>query len=148
MTMTASAHSIGGTLRHEIDVNGRHTINTDEPERLGGADTAAAPHELLPAMLAACVSTMIALHARNHDWPLDDVRVDVDYDPETTPRAVRLAVHLPGWLTTEQVARLRRVADACPVRRALEAGFTFDESVVADLAPTPAPTAAAGPTSY
>ena len=31
MSFTASAHSIDGTLRHEIDVNGRHTMITDEP---------------------------------------------------------------------------------------------------------------------
>ncbi len=39
MSFTASARSIGGTMRHEIDVNGRHTIVTDEPESLGGTDS-------------------------------------------------------------------------------------------------------------
>ncbi len=33
MSFTASARSIDGTLRHEVDVNGRHTIITDEPEQ-------------------------------------------------------------------------------------------------------------------
>ena len=47
MTMTASAVSIGGALRNDIAVNGRHTIATDVPEGLGGSDTAPAPHELL-----------------------------------------------------------------------------------------------------
>jgi putative redox protein len=133
MTMTASARSIDGTLRHEIDVNGRHTIATDEPESLGGSNTAPAPHELLPAMLASCVSTMIALYARSRDWQLEDVRVDVEYDPDCTPRRVDVAVHLPTGLTPEQVKRLRRVADTCPVRRALEAGFAFEEELVLDL---------------
>ena len=36
--MTATAHSVDGALRHEIDVNGRHIIVTDEPQRLGGTD--------------------------------------------------------------------------------------------------------------
>ena len=63
MSYTATAHSINGTLRHEIDVNGRHTITTDEPARLGGTDTAPTPHELLAATLASCVSTMIVLYA-------------------------------------------------------------------------------------
>src|SRR5579871_5505856 len=129
MTMTASARSIDGTLRHEIDVNGRHAMTTDEPERLGGSDLGPAPHELLPAMLASCVSTTILLYARNHGWTLDDVRVDVDYDPDVTPRAVTVAVHLPDALSAAQVARLRRVADTCPVRRAFETGFTFQEEL-------------------
>ena len=132
MSFTASAHSIDGTLRHEIDVNSRHTIFTDEPESLGGADSAPAPHELLAAMVASCVSTMITLYARRHDWEIDGVRVDVEYDPDTTPRHLALAVHLPDGLDPDQVARLRRVADTCPVRRAFEAGFAFEEEIVLD----------------
>ena len=129
MSFTASAHSVNGTLRHEIDVNGRHTIITDEPEALGGTDTGPAPHELLAATLASCVSTMIVLYAQRRDWGLDDVRVDVDYDAEDSPRRVELTIHLPEGLTADQTERLKRVADTCPVRRALEAGFTFEERI-------------------
>jgi putative redox protein len=133
MSLTASAHSIHGTLRHEIDVNGRHTITTDEPESLGGTDTGPAPHELLAATLASCVSTMIVLYAQRKDWDLGDIRVDVDYDADVTPRRVEVTVHLPDGLTTEQTEQLTRVADTCPVRRALEAGFTFHERIEHDL---------------
>ena len=130
---TASARSIGGTLRHEIDVNGRHTIVTDEPESLGGTDAGPAPHELMASMLAACTSTMIVLFAQRREWPLDDVRVDVRYDADVTPRRAEISVHLPEGLTPDQVERLRRVANTCPARRALEAGFTFDEQIELDL---------------
>ena len=130
MTMTATARSFDGALRHEIDVNGRHTIVTDEPESLGGTDAGPAPHELLAAMLASCVSTMIALYARARDWQLGELRVDVAYDPESMPRDVHVTVHLPEGLSPDQVRRLRRVAETCPARRALEAGFTFDEQFV------------------
>jgi putative redox protein len=130
MSFTASARSIGGTMRHEVDVNGRHTIITDEPESLGGTDTGPAPHELLPATLASCISTMIVLYAQRKGWEIGDVRVDVDYDHESEPRRFDVEVHLPGGLTDEQLARLRRVADTCPVRRALEGTFEFDERVL------------------
>jgi len=133
MSFTATARSIEGTLRHEIDVNGRHTITTDEPESLGGTDTAPAPHELLAATLASCVSTMVVLYARRHDWNVGDVRVDVNYDADVTPRAVEVTLHLPDGLTNEQTERLRRVADSCPVRRALQAGFIFEERIEHDL---------------
>jgi len=133
MSYTATARSIDGTLRHEIDVNGRHSITTDEPESLGGTDTAPTPHELLAATLASCVSTMIVLYAQRRDWDLGDVRVDVDYDADTTPRCVEVTIHLPDGLTPDQTRRLERVAATCPVRRALEAGFTFDERLVTDL---------------
>ena len=132
MSFTATACSIDGTLRHEIDVNGRHMITTDEPESVGGTDTAPAPHELLAATLASCVSTMIVLYARRHDWHLGDVHVDVTYDADTSPRHVDIEVHLPEGLTSEQTDRLKRVADTCPVRRALEAGFAFEERLEFD----------------
>jgi putative redox protein len=134
--MTATARPIDGTLRHEIDVNGRHTIITDEPTRLGGTDAGPAPHELLPAMLAACVSTMIMTYANARGLELNGLRVDVVYDPESTPRHVGLVVHVPASLPPDQAERLHRIADTCPVKRALEAGFTFDEEIVVDGHPT------------
>jgi putative redox protein len=138
---TATARSIGGALRHEVDVNGRHTIVTDEPAKLGGTDTGPAPHELMAAMLAACASTMMVLYAQRRDWPLGDVRVDVSYDADVTPRRIEMIVHLPETLTSEQMERLRRVAATCPARRALEAGFTFTERLQADLPPADRPLA-------
>ncbi len=130
MTMTATAHSIDGALRHEVDVNGRHILITDEPERLGGTDEGPAPHELLAAMLAACASTMIALYARARDWQLSDLSVEVEYDPDSIPRHAEVTVHLPEELTTDQIRRLRRVVDMCPAKRALETGFTFEQQFV------------------
>jgi putative redox protein len=130
MTMTAIARSVDGGLRHEVDVNGRHVIVTDEPEHLGGTDAGPAPHELLPAMLASCVSTMITLYARARNWELGELCVEVEYDSDSTPRHVDLRLYLPEGLTTDQVRRLRKVADTCPAKRALEAGFTFDEQLI------------------
>ena len=45
MTMTAIARAVDDELRHEVDVNGRHVIVTDEPEPLGGTDSGPAPHQ-------------------------------------------------------------------------------------------------------
>jgi putative redox protein len=138
--MTATARPVAGSLRHEVDVNGRHTIRTDEPERLGGTDAAPAPHELLAAMVASCVSTMIAMYASARGWALEGLSVDVAYDPEPTPRHAEVIVHLPPGLREDQVRRLRRVAETCPARRALEAGFTFDEQLVFDAGAKACPT--------
>ena len=84
---TATARSIDGTLRNEVDVNGRHTLVTDEPESVGGTNAGPAPHELV------------------------------------------LTIHVPEGLDEAQIKRLRRVAEACPVRRAMEAGFSFRETI-------------------
>lgn len=130
MSFTASARHAGSGLRHEVGVNGRHVLVTDEPASLGGTDTGPAPHELLPAALAACISTMIALYAQRKEWDLGEVQVDVEYDHESEPRRFDVAVRLPGGLSPDQIARLERVARTCPVRRALAAGSVFDERIV------------------
>ena len=88
MSMTATARPTGTGLEHEIDVNGRHTIVTDEPERLGGSDLGPGPHELLPATLASCVATMIAMYAQNRGWDIGETVVDVDYDNERVAATV------------------------------------------------------------
>jgi putative redox protein len=132
-TFTASSLTAAGGLRSDVAVNGRHTIVTDKPDSLGGTDLGPAPHELLPAMLASCISTMIALYAQKRGWQLGDVRVDVSYDTDSTPRQVKVDVHLPDGLTQSQIERLTRVANACPARRALEAGFSFEEEFALDV---------------
>jgi putative redox protein len=135
MSMTATARRTGNSLKHEVNVNGRHTIVTDEPERVGGGDEGPAPHELLAATLASCIATMVAMYAQNREWDIGEASVDVDYDAETVPRRFAVDIHLPGDLTPEQRRRLERVAQTCPVRRALEAGFTFQERTIASPAP-------------
>src|SRR5208282_5346613 len=130
MSMTATARPVGNGVTHEVDVNGRHTLVTDEPERLGGADLGPAPHELLAAMLASCVATMIAMYAQNRDWDVGETAVEVDYDTDSVPHRVTVDVQLPDDLTADQQRRLKRVAETCPARRALEAGFAFEERIV------------------
>ncbi len=138
MSMTATACRAGNGLRHEVDVNGRHTIVTDEPERLGGSDRGPAPHELLAATLASCVATMIAMYAQNRSWNIGQTAVTVEYDPDSTPRNFRIDLQIPTDLTPEQRRRLERVAETCPVRRALETGFSFQERIVEAQAPSAA----------
>ena len=130
MTMTATTHRLGTSLKHEVDVNGRHTIVTDEPLSLGGTDEGPAPHELLPAALASCIATMVAMYAEKRGWQIGDASVDVSYDSEASPRRFEIQLNLPAELSSEQLRRLERVAESCPLRRALEAGFTFEERLV------------------
>ena len=68
---------------------------------------------------------------------LGDVQVDVEYDADTTPKHVEVSIHLPGGLTADQIKRLERVAETCPVRRALETGFTFCERLIETASPAP-----------
>jgi putative redox protein len=129
MSLTATARSIPGTLLQEVLVDGRHRLLTDEPERLGGNGLGPAPHELFPAALASCIATTLARYARTKNWELGDVSVAVDYDNQSVPRTFDITIELGGVVTDEQLARLEKVAAACPLRRSIEAGIEFEETV-------------------
>ncbi len=131
--MRATAKLVPGTLQSDVLVRDRFRLLTDEPESVGGDDTAQTPHELLAAALAACISTTIGMYARTKEWELGEVRVDVEYDKNATPRHFRVDVHLDGDYDADQIARLEAVAAACPVRRSLEAGFAIEEHVHASV---------------
>lgn len=134
MSLTASARSIPGTLRTDVLVDGRFHLVTDEPEAVGGDESAPAPHELFPAALASCVATTLAMYARTKGWELGEVEVDVDYDHLSTPRRFDISIRLGGDLSSEQLRRLEKVAATCPVRRAIEAGVVFEERIQAAVA--------------
>jgi len=129
MSLTATAHSIPGSLRQEIVIDGKHHLITDEPVAVGGEGSAPAPHELLPAALAACVSTVLVMYARTKEWDLGEVSVEVDYDHHATPRRFEITITLTGDLTPAQLERLEKVAASCPVRRSIESGIEFVERI-------------------
>jgi putative redox protein len=131
MSLSAIARAVPGTLRQDIEIDGLHHVITDEPERLGGDGTAPSPHELLPAALAACISTHLVMYARKKNWELGDVSVDVDYDHRSAPRRFAVHIRLGAELTGEQLDRLHKVAVTCPVRKALQGGAEFTEQIEA-----------------
>ena len=117
MTLIASAHSSDDTLRQDVLIDGRHRLTTDEPSRLGGTDRGPAPHELVPAALAACIATTIRTYARTKGWTVGELSVDVVYENASTPRSFDVTIRLPDELSDEQVRRIMRAAETCPVRR-------------------------------
>jgi putative redox protein len=127
MSLTATARSVPGTLRQDILIDGRHHDTTDEPARLGGEGCGPAPHELLPAALAACTSATLGAYGRTKQWDLGEISVAVVYDNKSVPRHFDLTIRFTGDVGDDQLIRLRKVAAACPLRRAIEAGFAFDE---------------------
>jgi putative redox protein len=126
MALTATVHSSADTLRQEVRIRGgRHSLTTDEPQDVGGDDSAATPHELLPAALAACIATTVRMYARRKNWQLSELGVDVSFDNQSTPRTCEIRLELPADLSGEQRERLEQIARKCPVHRSLEHGLEF-----------------------
>ncbi|TCP42356.1 bifunctional alpha/beta hydrolase/OsmC family protein [Rhodovulum marinum] len=109
---------------------GRHHLTADEPQAYGGSDRGLSPYGLLAAALGACTSMTIRMYARRKGWPLDGVRVDVTHDKVHAQDAearsgqkvdrFHRAICLTGDLDDDQRARLRDIADKCPVHQTLE----------------------------
>jgi putative redox protein len=132
MALTARAHSAAGTLRQELLIDGRHRLVTDQPVAQGGEGAGPSPHELFPAALAGCIAATLARYGRTKGWDLGAIDVDVEYDHKAVPRTIDIVIRLGGALDSEQLARLDKVAAACPLRRSIEAGVEFTTRLLAD----------------
>lgn len=127
--MSITARS-AGAVKVEIG-NGRHTWLADEPVGLG-EDTGPNPYELLLGALGACTVMTVHMYARRKEWPLEEVRVQLDHhkiyardcadcdsDPAARVEVIEMDLSFRGDLTAEQRARLAEIAGRCPVHRTL-----------------------------
>jgi uncharacterized OsmC-like protein/pimeloyl-ACP methyl ester carboxylesterase len=113
---------------------GPHHLRADEPEAYGGTNRGLSPYGLVAAGLGACTSMTIRMYARRKNWPLSHVSVDVSHEKVHAQDCSDCArngsgaridrfhrrITLEGDLDDDQRARLREIADRCPVHRTLE----------------------------
>ena len=115
----------------EIDTD-KHQWIADEPPNLGGTDAGPAPYELLLSGVAACTAITSRMYAERKGWPLESIRVEVEYsrvraeecaDCETEKGFVSqigIQISLEGALDNTQRQRIFEIAGKCPVKRTLE----------------------------
>jgi putative redox protein len=108
----------------QIAATRRHVFAVDEPEALGGNDTGPDPMELLATSLAACTAMTLRMYARRHKMELGRIRIDVSHEwlvseaGERRDRFIRV-VAIDPRPSDDVLARLRNIADRCPVHRTL-----------------------------
>jgi uncharacterized OsmC-like protein len=72
-TITAAGQSLFPPTRSFV-------LTTDDPDVLGGVDSAPTPAETLVAALAGCVTSGIATNAALFDVPLDEIDIEMEAD--------------------------------------------------------------------
>jgi putative redox protein len=101
--------------------NGRHTFYADEPENLGGKDTAPAPDELLEAALASCTLVTLRMYTNHKQWNVGQIKVEVLLTREKEKTIITRTLQFEEPVSEEQKQRLAQVVKACPVSKTLAA---------------------------
>jgi len=123
--MTLSTSTYDGGLRCSA-VHGPSgiTVYTDAPVDNQGRGEAFSPTDLVAAALATCILTIMGITADREGWAIEGSTAKVE-KRMTTSGVRRIAelevwVTLPAGLDDNQREKLRRVGEACPVKRSLE----------------------------
>jgi putative redox protein len=112
---------------HDIEIEGGHSLVSDEPESVGGTDEGPSPTRLLTASLAACTAITVEMYADRKGWDVGELEVDVETSYEgPVPTRFDVTVGLPDTLEPEQVEKLLVIAGKCPVHKALAGDTTIN----------------------
>jgi putative redox protein len=126
-------------------VAGGHPLVADEPVALGGGDAGPGPYALVLAGLGACTAMTLRMYADRKGWPLERADVQLRHgkvharDCAAASEAARASnamidrierrLRLHGPLDATQRARLRELADRCPVHRTLTSEICIETTV-------------------
>lgn len=108
--------------RQVVDVDG-YSLYFDQPQAVGGAGSAPAPHAYLDAAVLACKGMVIRLFAARRNLPLDDVKITLNTDDSKERDGLYVMnfdIELIGDLDDKQRLTLLSVAEQCPVGKLLE----------------------------
>ncbi len=113
---------------------GNHTFYVDEPASLQGTDTAPNPYEMLLSAVGACKAITVRMYADRKGWPLESVQLDLEHSRPSgrgNPEQIDISLTFTGDLDDTQRARLKEIANACPVQKTIT-GQLAVESILED----------------
>ena len=132
--------NVDDSYAHRIQARGHH-LTTDEPIEVGGKDTGPTPYELLASALGSCIAITVRMYANRKQWPLKDIRVDVNIkkihaedcddceQDEGYVDVIDKRLTFSGSLTDEQRQRLVEISERCPVHRTLLSNIKIRSSI-------------------
>ncbi|MDC8783857.1 OsmC family protein [Roseateles koreensis] len=109
-----------------------HAWSADEPIDVGGANAAPDPTRLMLASLGACTAITLRMVAVRRQWPLADIHVTLELNPNGKPASgndIVRRIRLEGELNEEQRAQLLKISNACPMHKLLTGEVRVDSSI-------------------
>lgn len=107
-----------GKLQHIVTA-GPHSLIADAPSAFGGDDAGFVPHDLLAAALGACTAVTLNMYAGRKELPMEKVDVTVTAAEQDGAYVFTRTLTYFGNLSAEQKESLNKIADKCPVHKAL-----------------------------
>lgn len=122
MSTHATSVVLGKEEYRTVCTAGKHVFYVDEPASLEGTDTAPNPYEILLGSIGACKAITVRMYADRKGWALDEVRLDLEHarpNGRGKPERIDISLSFTGELSEEQRARLKEIANACPVQKTI-----------------------------
>jgi|KBSSwiStaDraftv2_1062776.scaffolds.fasta_scaffold1741602_1 putative redox protein len=114
--------SIAGSTAVELSLKDARW-RADLTPQLGGSGKDPDPHDLLDSSLVACTILTVQLYAKRKQYPLESVEVSLVHDEDDAVYRMTREVTFGGALSEQQKQDLLRVANACPLHKALQKKF-------------------------
>ena len=131
--MSANVKASLGTKNYYTEISaGEHHIISDEPLEKGGENKGLKPTELLASSLASCTAITLKMYMDRKGWTATKINVEVDLedpDSEKTTKMTRTIEFVDADFSEEQLQRLSKIADACPVHKILVGNTVINTNI-------------------
>jgi uncharacterized OsmC-like protein len=99
------------------------------------------PYGMMLASLGICTATVVNTFAQNHNYPLDEVRIKLQYERkfkedcenctgiDRYEEAVFEEIEFHGTLSEQQHSRLSQVAHLCPIYKMYKGGIEIHTEI-------------------
>jgi putative redox protein len=107
----------------------QHIVYADDPQELGGTDTAQSPNELLLSALGSCTAITLTMYAERKGWIFSLLTIDLSMESEHSTNGkisrIERVIHCEGNFGHEEKERLLHIAKQCPVAKILTGTVTI-----------------------
>jgi len=122
--------SIGSEKYKTEVIIGKHTLQIDEPESIGGKDLGPTPIDLLLSSIGTCKAITMRMYADNKNWPLEKIEINLSLEVVKNNAnqftQIDVEVNLVGNLDEQQKERIIKVGDKCPVHKMMSNPFQIE----------------------
>ena len=97
----------------------------DEPESIGGTDSAPKPSELLLSALTSCKLITMRMYAERKGWDVSGLKVDLEIIERSDKTLLSKKMTFPNNLDQAQRERLTEISGRCPVAKMVSDSFEY-----------------------